>query len=111
MDLLFLCSIGDERRTRDIPVQIGQVGEYLLFGKEQVMQKDIDRDRQHGKSAARDQTEGNIAETKGRLKESWSALTDNERLRAEGRSDQVAGARQRTKGQWKQRIKAWIGRM
>jgi hypothetical protein len=28
------------------------------------MQKDMDRDRQGGKSAARDQTEGNMAETK-----------------------------------------------
>jgi uncharacterized protein YjbJ (UPF0337 family) len=75
------------------------------------MQKDTDGDRQHGKSAARDQTEGNMAETKGRLKEGWGALTDNERLRAEGRSDQRAGARQRTKGQWKQRIKTWIDRL
>lgn len=75
------------------------------------MQKDMDRDRQGGKSAAHDQTEGNMAETKGRLKESWGALTDNERLRAEGRSDQMAGARQRTKGQWKQRIKTWIDRL
>lgn len=75
------------------------------------MQKDMDHDRQGGKSAARDQTEGNMAETKGRLKESWGALTDNERLRAEGRSDQMAGARQRTKGQWKQRIKTWIDRL
>ena len=52
-----------------------------------------------------------MAETKGRLKESWGALTDNEGLRAEGRSDQMAGARQRTKGQWKQRIKTWIDRL
>ena len=75
------------------------------------MQEDIERDPQRGKSAARDQTEGNMAETKGRLKESWGSLTDNERLRAEGRSDQRAGARQRTKGQWKQRIKTWIDRL
>jgi uncharacterized protein YjbJ (UPF0337 family) len=75
------------------------------------MQKDTNVDRQHGKSAARDQTEGNMAEAKGRLKESWGALTDNERLRAEGRSDQRAGARQRTKGQWKQRIKNWVDRL
>jgi uncharacterized protein YjbJ (UPF0337 family) len=74
------------------------------------MQKDIDDDRQRGKSAASDQAEGNIAEKKGRLKESWGTLTDDERLRAEGRSDQRAGARQRTKGQWKQRIKNWVDR-
>ena len=75
------------------------------------MEHDTDRNRQGGKSAARDQAEGNLAETKGRLKERWGALTDNERLRAEGRSDQRAGVRQRTKGQWKQRSKTWIDRL
>jgi uncharacterized protein YjbJ (UPF0337 family) len=52
-----------------------------------------------------------MKETKGRVKESWGALTGNERLRAEGRSDQMAGASRRTKGQWKQRLKAWIDRL
>lgn len=75
------------------------------------MQEDADRSGQRGKTAAREQTEGNRTETKGRLKESWGALTGDERLRAEGRSDQRAGARQRTKGQWKQRIKTWIDRL
>jgi uncharacterized protein YjbJ (UPF0337 family) len=75
------------------------------------MQEDRDRNPQRSKSAARDQTEGAMAETKGRLKESWGTLTGNGRLRAEGRSDQMAGARQRTKGQWKQRIKTWIDRL
>jgi uncharacterized protein YjbJ (UPF0337 family) len=63
------------------------------------------------RSAARDQSEGQMRETKGRVKESWGALTGNERLRAEGRSDQVAGAGRRKKGQWKQRLKAWIDRL
>ncbi len=75
------------------------------------MREDTDRYRQRRKTAAREQTEGTIAETKGRLIESWGSLTGNERLRAEGRNDQRAGARQRTKGQWKQRIKTWIDRL
>jgi len=52
-----------------------------------------------------------MKESKGRVKESWGALTGNERLRAEGRSDQMAGAGRRKKGQWKQRLKAWIDRL
>ena len=59
------------------------------------MQEDTNRYQQRRKSAARDQAEGNKTETKGRLKESWGSLTGNERLRAEGRTDQMAGVRQR----------------
>jgi uncharacterized protein YjbJ (UPF0337 family) len=75
------------------------------------MQEDTNRNQQRRKSVARDQAEGNMTETKGRLKESWGSLTGNERLRAEGRTDQMAGVRQRKKGQWKERIKTWIDRL
>jgi uncharacterized protein YjbJ (UPF0337 family) len=75
------------------------------------MQEDTNRYQQRRKSAARDQAEGNMTETKGRLKESWGVLTGNERLRTEGKSDKMAGARQRKKGQWKERIKTWIDRL
>ncbi len=61
-------------------------------------------------SAAQDQTEGNTLHAKGRIKEGWGALTGNERLKAEGRGDQMAGTAQTKKGQWKQRIKSWIDR-
>ena len=47
---------------------------------------------------------------RGRAKESFGALTGNERLEAQGREDQVAGAARRKKGAWKDRIKAWIDR-
>ena len=67
--------------------------------------------RRDSTSAARDQSEGQMRESKGRVKESWGALSGNERLRAEGRSDQMAGAGRRKKGQWKQRLKAWIDRL
>ena len=75
------------------------------------MQEDTNRNQQRRKSVARDQAEGNMTETKGRLKESWGSLTSNERLRAECRTDQMAGVRQRKKGQWKERIKTWIDRL
>ncbi len=61
-------------------------------------------------SAAQDQAEGNTLHAKGRIKESWGALTGNERLKAEGRGDQMAGTVHAKKGQWKQRIKSWIER-
>jgi uncharacterized protein YjbJ (UPF0337 family) len=62
-------------------------------------------------SAARDRAAGNTRKAKGRLKESWGALTGNERIEAEGREDQVAGQTRVKKGQWKDRIKSWIDRL
>jgi uncharacterized protein YjbJ (UPF0337 family) len=51
-----------------------------------------------------------MRETGGRVKESVGALAGNERMKAEGRGDQVAGAARRRKGSLKDRIKAWIDR-
>jgi uncharacterized protein YjbJ (UPF0337 family) len=62
-------------------------------------------------SAARDRLAGDTTQAKGRVKESWGALTGNERLEAEGRRDQVAGGTRKKKGQWKDRIKTWIDRL
>jgi len=61
-------------------------------------------------SAANDQFVGDTTQAKGRAKESWGALTGNERLKAEGEKDQMAGTARARKGQWKERIKAWIDR-
>ncbi len=61
-------------------------------------------------SAQRDRLEGTMREAGGRVKESVGALTGNERLKAEGRRDQLAGAARRKKGSLKDRIKAWIDR-
>jgi uncharacterized protein YjbJ (UPF0337 family) len=61
-------------------------------------------------SAARDRAAGNTEQAKGRMKEGWGALTGDERLKAEGRSDQATGKARAKKGQWKDRIKAWIDR-
>ncbi len=66
--------------------------------------------RQDTDSAARDRAEGNARHAKGRMKESWGALTGDERLKAEGRSDEATGTARAKKGQWKDRIKAWIDR-
>lgn len=71
---------------------------------------DNQRDPRTANSAARDRTEGSMTEAKGRAKEGLGALTGNEHLRAEGLSDQATGHAQRKKGQWKDRIKAWIDR-
>jgi uncharacterized protein YjbJ (UPF0337 family) len=67
-------------------------------------------DTQPANSAARDKAVGSMTHAKGRLKEGLGELTGNERLKAEGQSDQVAGKARVRKGQWKERIKAWIDR-
>jgi uncharacterized protein YjbJ (UPF0337 family) len=61
-------------------------------------------------SAAGDQAAGTMKQTGGRVEESAGALTGNERLRAQGMNDQMAGAARRKKGQWKQRLMSWINR-
>jgi len=52
-----------------------------------------------------------MREAGGRVKESAGALAGNERLKAEGQSDQLSGAARRKKGSLKDRIKAWIDRI
>jgi uncharacterized protein YjbJ (UPF0337 family) len=62
-------------------------------------------------SAGRDRLEGSMREAGGRVKESAGALAGNERLKAEGERDQLAGTARRKKGSLKDRIKAWIDRI
>lgn len=61
-------------------------------------------------SAERDKVEGSRQDLKGRVKESAGALTGNERLKAQGEKDQLAGTARRKKGNLKDRIKGWIDR-
>lgn len=61
-------------------------------------------------SAERDKVEGSRQDLKGRVKESAGALTGNERLKAQGEKDQLAGTARRKKGTLKDRIKGWIDR-
>ncbi len=74
------------------------------------MNDDVRRDPQTTDSAASDRTEGTMKEAKGRTKESWGALTGNEQMKAQGEKDQMAGTARRKKGEWKDRLKAWIDR-
>ena len=74
------------------------------------MSQDPYRKDQVPNSAARDKVQGTMREAGGRLKESYGALTGKERMEAQGRTDQMAGAVQRKKGTLKDRIKAWIDR-
>jgi uncharacterized protein YjbJ (UPF0337 family) len=66
--------------------------------------------RENRNSAANDRVAGDTTRAKGRVKESWGALTGNEHLKAEGEKDQMAGKARARKGQWKERLKAWIDR-
>ena len=61
-------------------------------------------------SAERDKMEGTRQDLKGRVKESAGALTGDERLKAQGQKDQLAGTARRKKGNLKDRIKGWIDR-
>ncbi len=74
------------------------------------MNDDVRRDPQTADSAALDRTEGTTTEAKGRVKESWGALTGDEQMKAQGEKDQMAGTARRKKGEWKDRLKAWIDR-
>ena len=61
-------------------------------------------------SAQRDKLEGGAQAAGGRLKESAGALAGDQRLKAEGERDQMAGQARRKKGTLKDRIKGWIDR-
>ena len=61
-------------------------------------------------SAERDKVEGSKQDLKGRLKEGAGALTGDNRLKAQGEKDQLAGTARRKKGTLKDRIKSWVDR-
>lgn len=75
------------------------------------MNEDTRSDAQEGNSAERDKVKAGMRQAGGRVKESVGALAGDERLKADGESDQVAGAARRKKGSLKDRIKAWIDRL
>lgn len=58
-----------------------------------------------------DRIEGNWKELKGKVKETWGALTDDELDRIDGRTDQLAGAIQkhygRTRDEAEKEIREW----
>ncbi len=61
-------------------------------------------------SAERDKMEGSKKDLKGRLKEGAGALTGDNRLKAQGEKDQLAGTARRKKGNLKDRVKGWVDR-
>jgi uncharacterized protein YjbJ (UPF0337 family) len=58
-------------------------------------------DRRRSKTSGEDRTEGSMDKVKGRLKEAAGAVTGDENLKAEGRSDQRKGTVKEKKGKLK----------
>ncbi len=63
-----------------------------------------ERDRR-SKTSGQDRTEGAVDKIKGRLKEATGAVTGDENLKAEGRSDQRSGTVKEKKGKLKDLFK------
>jgi uncharacterized protein YjbJ (UPF0337 family) len=82
----------------------------VFYGGLTTMDDTTRQQSQGSNSAARDKVEGSMREAGGRVKESMGALSGDERLKAEGQRDQVAGTARRKKGTLKDRIKGWINR-
>ena len=57
--------------------------------------------RRRGKTSGEDRSEGAMDKTKGRLKEAAGAVSGDENLKAEGRSDQREGTMKEKKGKLK----------
>ena len=59
-------------------------------------------------SAVNDKLKGNWNSIKGKLKEEFAVLTDDDLMYEEGQEDQLLGAIQKKTGQTKEAIKSWI---
>lgn len=59
-------------------------------------------------SALADKIKGNWNQIKGKLKEEYAELTDDDLLFEEGQEDQLLGIIQEKTGQTKDQIKDWI---
>ncbi len=59
-------------------------------------------------SALQDKIKGNWNVMKGKLKEEYAELTDNDLIYEEGQEDRLLGIIQQKTGQTKQAIKDWI---
>ena len=51
---------------------------------------------------------GNWNETKGKIKQKYADLTDNDLLYEEGKEDELYGRLQKKTGQTKEALKSWI---
>ncbi len=61
-------------------------------------------------SAFTDKVKGNWNIMKGKLKEEWAELTDDDLLYAEGQEDELIGRIQRKTGQTKEQLEKWANR-
>jgi uncharacterized protein YjbJ (UPF0337 family) len=59
-------------------------------------------------SALEDKIKGNWNVMKGKLKEEYAELTDNDLVYEEGQEDQLLGTIQKKTGETKEAIKDWI---
>lgn len=59
-------------------------------------------------SAFTDRVKGNWNEVKGKIKEEYAELTDNDLMYQEGKEDQIVGKIQQQTGKTKQQVTDWI---
>ncbi len=59
-------------------------------------------------SATTDKIQGNWNKMKGKLKEEYAELTDNDLMYEEGKEDQLIGRIQEKIGKTKEEVKDWI---
>lgn len=59
-------------------------------------------------SAFTDKLKGNWNVMKGKLKEEYAELTDNDLMYEEGKEDQLLGNIQKKTGKTKEEVKSWI---
>ncbi len=59
-------------------------------------------------SALADKIKGNWNQMKGKLKEEYAELTDNDLMYEEGQEDQLMGRLQEVTGKTKEQIKDWV---
>ena len=59
-------------------------------------------------SAFQDKMKGNWNQMKGKLKEEYGELTDNDLMYEEGKEDQLLGRLQKKTGKTKDELKSWI---
>jgi len=59
-------------------------------------------------SALQDKIKGNWNEMKGKLKEEYAEMTDNDLVYQEGQEDQLIGKLQQKMGKTKEQVTEWI---
>ncbi|HVU98068.1 MAG TPA: CsbD family protein [Puia sp.] len=63
---------------------------------------------EHGNSSSNLKFKGNWNELKGKVKQKYANLTDNDLMYEEGKEDELLGRLQQKTGKTKQELKNWI---